>query len=293
LTAVHSAGQKTFMPRKLSYATSTKALFKEIAFSLAQLKAYGITARFVGDAETFLVRWHEINRLELEFIATDVTAQAHIERVDGEIDPVVEETVAKLLLEVKNDRRNPFYTRFLGTWRPSELTRPILGPELETVRVWPASIQAAPLESLKPIGPRLEELVGEADAALGERNENWRRWDDFDKTGARHLFVDDLNRFRATLHADLTKLANSAEGRTLPPGFADSFFVRGQRKGVASQELSLPELKAQLAELQTQIDLLEKEQRERELAAAQRAADETRATELRRELEQIEARLSK
>jgi hypothetical protein len=135
--------------------------------------------------------------------------------------------------------------------------------------------------------------VGEADGALGERADNWRRWDDFDKTGARHAFIDDLNRFRATLHADLIKLANSEEGKAMPPGFADGFFLRTRRKGVAGQETSLPELKAQLAELQAQVDQIEKEQHERELAAAQRAADETRAAELRRELDQIEARLAK
>jgi hypothetical protein len=279
------------MPRKIEYNFTTSDLFRETVYTLAQLQASPVVARFVPAARELLERWRELNKLELELTTSEVSAEAHIDRVDGDIDPIVEELAARILVAAKGNRKSPLYQRYYASYRPSELVRPVLGPELETIRQWPASLKESTEESIRPIGAQLERLIAEADQAVAERDSIWQQWDDLYKTGVRRTFVDDLNTFRERLHADLTALADTPEEKNLPPEFPERFFVQTKRRRTVTRDPTAAEIRAQIVELQAIADRMDKEQREREQSEAQRRADETRLAELERELETLRNRL--
>jgi hypothetical protein len=117
------------MARKINYKSSQLKVFTEIVYTLAQLRAYPIAAPFIPSFTALKERWATVNAEELDLIEAEVAADAHADRVDEDIDPLVDKLARLILTETKGDRANPLYRRYFTRKRPSEVKRPILGTE--------------------------------------------------------------------------------------------------------------------------------------------------------------------
>jgi hypothetical protein len=141
-------------------------------------------------------------------------------------------------------------------------------------------------------------LVAEGTAATAEQADVDRRWADFVALGGWRRLIDDLNRLRRDTYADLTKLANTPEGKSLPKNFAERFFLRDVRTVVretvptiAGSKARIADLERELATERTTLTALEDEQHRQTEATAQRQRDEVTLTELQRQVEELKARL--
>lgn len=290
------------MPRKIGYDTPLDVVFAEAAYIDAQLEAYPIARPLRPRLETFFEQWQRVSAEELALIRADARADAHVDRVDADMDPLVYELNKVLLIEVKDDRKNPLYQRYYSKRRPSEVIRPVLGMELEVVRDWVPSLKEAPQPLLQDVGNRFEPLVAEADTASSEQKEVARNWEDFWQVGNRCKLVDDFNELRRTVFADLSKLVDTPEGKAqnLPTDFADRFFIVGRRSKkaqsaptVASIEATLRAGRQQVAELEAQLAALQEQERRRTAAEEQRLADEAALVEAERLAKELRDKLGK
>jgi hypothetical protein len=287
------------MPRHIKPTASLQAIFEEIIYTRAQLRAYPVTASLVEAFSDMRTRWFEVQAEELGLVEGEVTADAHAVRVDEDIDPLVDELSRTVLNEVKGDRAAPLYRRFFGRQRPSSVKRPVLGPELKTVRDWLPALAEATQELLRGVGVRLGVLVAEADAAVSEQIETDRQWDDFVTLGNRRKLVDELNTLRENTHAALVTLKNSPEGKDLAGDFADRFFRVGKRSAaepppsVAGLRAETAALEKELEQLRVELARLEAEEQARQEAEAKRLADEAELSEYERKAAELRARLSK
>jgi len=287
------------MPRHIKPTASLQAIFEEIIYTRAQLRAYPITASLVEGFSNLRTRWFEVQAEELGLVEGEVTADAHAVRVDEDIDPLVDELSRTVLNEVKGDRTAPLYRRFFGRQRPSTVKRPVLGTELKTVRDWIPALAETSQELLRGIGARLGVLVAEADAAVSEQSETDRQWDDFVTLGNRHKLVDELNALRENTYAALVTLKNSPEGKDLAVDFADRFFRIGQRSATKPPPTT-PNLRAEAAalekeleKLRTELARLGAEEQAHQEAEAQRIADELALAEYERQAAELRAKLGK
>ena len=223
-----------------------------------------------------------------------------MDRVDADLDPAVYDLSKVLLLEVRDNRKHPLYQRYFGKQRPSAIIRPVLGPELETIRSWIPSLTEAQQESLRNLSGRFQPLVTEADGAVSAQQEVARQWTDFSQIGSRCKLVDDFNLLRRTLHADLSKLPGTPEGQNLPSDFADRFFIKERRTYLAPAEPTVAQVEARLAALRQEtaeqealLERLRQELRTREAADERRRTDEAALAEAERVAKELRAKLGK
>jgi hypothetical protein len=268
-------------------------LLRELAYTRSQLLAYPIAAPFVPGIDGLITEWRPILDREIGFLMSEMDGLAWVFRVDEDIDPLVQELAARILVEVHNNRRDLLYQRYFGRSRPSDLIRPVLGPELEEVRTWPPSLKVAPQEQLRPIGVQMEELVTEADGALKAQTTTTTERADFEKVGPRRVFIDKVNTFRGKLYADLSALPNTPEGKALSLDFADRFFLspKPMKKRRNKQAPTLDELRTRISDLQALAEEIEREQRAQAEAETQRLTDEAEAKALEARLKELRLKL--
>jgi hypothetical protein len=281
------------MPKTIPILASLETLFREQTYTIAQIEAYPIARPFLPRALEVLERWNALNAQELQLLRQEVAAQAFVDRVDGDLDPVVEDLAALVLRLVGSNRKHPLYLFFFGRYRPSDLVKPVLGVELTEVKAWPPALKGSEHAELRPVGDRVEALVTEADQAVAQKAGVARQWNELYLLGAHKVFVDDFNAWRRDLHADLSKLPQTPEGKALPHDFADRFFLRDRRRTASTPELTIGEIRTQLADLQAQLAQRELEQKEREEAAARMQADEAELAALEKRTAELRGKLGR
>src|SRR5512132_2703168 len=102
---------------------------------------------------------------------------------DDGLDDFVDVFDRTLLIITKNDRAAAIYQLYFGNQTPSQLTRPILGGQLATVRAWLPSIQSSPHTAVTALAPRLLALIADADAAVENVRAARQALKDFDAIG--------------------------------------------------------------------------------------------------------------
>ena len=209
---------------------------------------------------------------------------------------------ATTLIEAKLDRTAMPYALYFVNQRPSELKRPIVGGQLDTMRNWPPSLKASSNALLQQYGAKLDGTVVIADDRSKVQASAHQALTDFRAVGGRKALVDELNARRKALYGQLGAIQH--ENKELESGWAESFFrqasgsdkltIKELDRRIAASEEVLSNLKAQRKEL---VDAEEQEakakaQQERnkkqaEFDAAKKAAAElaVRMAELAKELE--------
>lgn len=256
------------------HGSSLLTIRNDYVSTLTALEADARTATEAQKFRAFGLTWSTVFNRELELSDEQVRAQALIWYSDTMLDGIVDELEATLLKLAGNDRSSALYQRYFGQKTPSQLTRPVLGDELETLRKFVPGLLASEETELKAVGAKLDAIVKRADEAVTKRDLADAAMADFRGVGDRKKLVDEFNALRVEVFGVLARMPHEHPEWQLPSDFARSFF-RAQRVSYrgAKTPLNSAEIDAQIAELQTQLIALQ-ELRAEAVAREQRESDE-------------------
>jgi len=212
---------------------------------------------------------------EIQLAEAIVTAEAMVRFADGRLDQLLTSIVSSVLAAVDNDRSAPLYVRLLGTQRPSDAKRPVLGEQLELMRSWVPILAESALPALSRHASELATAVAQADRALADQQTAEHKLSEFAETGSRQSFLNGFNALRQTTHAKLQLLTD--QHGSLPDDFTEQFFQSSERARaptLAGIEASIRRLEGQLSKQRAlHHDLLAKrDARERARAEATQRA---------------------
>lgn len=258
----------------ISPKTLVLVVYDEFFFTLGRIRRHPLTQGLVADFEAFRSKIDAAFMEELGLVEKRHEADAGVEFIDLRLDGLTDAVATTTLIEAKNDRSAMPYALYFASQRPSDLRRPILGSQLETVRVWPPSLKASANEQLKKYGAELELVVEEADGCAKAQAAAHQAITDFKAVGTRKALIDEFNAKRKALHGKLGEIQHAHP--ELGTGWADSFF----RQGSSAEKPSLRELDRKIAAAKEELASLENERAERiaqEEATAKAKAAEERA----------------
>jgi hypothetical protein len=290
-------------PRTIALDAPILSIWKEIRHTLAMVKVYPFLAAQVAPVQPFVQSWLQLMQAEMALQLELEEAENQLIVADDELDVLCPAIAATLLAEF-GDRDHAEYQRYFKGIRPSDLCRPILGAQLDTMRTWVPSLLSSTSQPLRDLGNRLAQCIIEADQAVTAHSEAERKQADF-VLRTRKPFIDALNAMRLALYGQVAEMPHKRSELKLLKNFANRFFMRSRKK--KSRPLTIPELervilrkRADLARDEAQLRQLEEEraeeqsmrenaeyeEAERALAEAERvrAEAEARMEELRTRL---------
>lgn len=271
--------------RTLTPSMTLIELLQERAYTAAQLKAHPLTAELARDYDELHIAWLRVLDEEIQLAEAVVTAQALARSVDAELDRLFDLIVAEAREQGgDSEAKPPLLRRLLGTQRPQDARRPVLGEQLELMRRWPEVLFSTEIESLHRMAAALTAELAQGDKAATDRTRAEQALSDFEQRGERSEFVDRFNVLRRATRERLTALQQRHP--ELPVEFVSRFFQqpeRAQRPTLSTLEQQIKRLEAQLAQKKAQQqDLLA---RREESERARRAAEQQA---LRAELQALE-----
>jgi len=267
------AGIQTLPPK-----TSTATQAEEYFFTRGRLRSHRHTkATLAVEFDAFRPKLDAALAEELALLADKHEADAGIEFADEELDALLDAIATVSLIEAKHDRGAMPYARYFGSQRPSDMKRPLLGGQLETMRSWPPSLKTSANALLQQYGADLEAKIAEADACTEAQTAAAQKLTDFRTIGTRKQLVDDFNALRKSIHGKLGEIQH--KHKELGAGWADSFF----RQGSGSERATLKELDRRIGSAEMELATLKKQREElagQEEAAAKAKAEAERAQKL-------------
>ncbi|MFO0761096.1 MAG: hypothetical protein U0359_31750 [Byssovorax sp.] len=271
----------------IAYDASLATVLEENTTTLARLKANPLTADLADDFILFQNTWTKVNAQEIDLRVAVVTALAEVSVVDDMLDPLVDALAAAVLTITKNDRKAPLYLLYFGAKRPSDLKRPVLGEELETMRGFVPSLTSSPIPSLADLGSALGGVVALADQAVAKLALAEQKNRDFRLVGERKALIDQQNALRKATYGKLSEMPHAMPEEHLPMTFAEQFFRHDRsRSNGHGKPATLAELEAML-----KVKLSEMEALKEEIAKAQEKDAADAAAKQKAQLEADKAAL--
>lgn len=268
-----------------------------------RLPLHPLSAPLAPTFSAFFGDWKAAFEEELLLIRERYSAQAGVEFTDEELNKLVEQVVAGVLLLVNNDRSALDYLRYFGKLKPHEVKKFMLGEQVEIMRAWPPSLKTLPSPMLQDVGAQIEQKVVEADGRTSAKNAVEQKYTDFRMTGTRRKLIEKFNALRKKTFGNLSDIQHAHP--ELGSDWAVSFFrqssaaaplgLREVERRIATAELELTALKKQRDELMAEEETAarakaeaERAKKQAELASAKKAAEDAaaRIAMLEAELEQ-------
>jgi hypothetical protein len=259
--------------------SSLYTVLEALVYPQAALAANPHTAALAADFEPVIVLWTTVNNQEIQLRVSIVKARAYFAGADDALDEIVDRVAAIILQEVKNDRTAPLYLLYFGNQSPSELRRPVLAGQLETMRTWVSSLKASSIAALQAAGNDLEAAVAAADNAVKALAKSEQDNRVFRTTGERRALVDSTNAVRKGTYGKVAEMPHAHPEWHLPASFPDRFFPADSKKDTppatsADIEAQIASLKSQIVELEA--DLV-KAKADEDAKAQAKAADDAHA----------------
>ncbi|TKC95197.1 hypothetical protein [Polyangium fumosum] len=289
-------------PRTIAIDEPLDDVDEELCHTQKHLEAYPETAAF---AEAFAALRGELRARKAEEDALRdaiVFSKALMVAADDLLNALVDETKKAVLAAFDQDYQAPLYRQLFERQSPSDLKRPILGAQLETMRVWVGPLGASNVLSLGAIAQKLSLAIGKADDSITKTSLAEQAMDTF-VAGPRTALVNDVNALRKLTAGQIGELVHGSLEGKVPGDFADRFFLSsgGSRtptiadlsRSIARLEAKLERQKAQLEALKEKAERQQKARQESALAEKQAklAAAEKRAAEAAQELARIKAEM--
>jgi hypothetical protein len=280
--------------------TSLPTVLEHSTYTLTRLEAHPLTHSLAAPFIAFHHAWEKTSALELKHRLSILRAVALVASADDDLDTFVDKASNILLTLTGNDRGAPLYKQYFGDRRPSDLKRPVLGAQLETMRAWVPSLKAASQKQLAELGAELEPKIAAADNAKTSLATAQQESRVFRATGERRALIDQLNALRKDTYGKLAGMPYKHPDENLPGSFADRFFKSVSpvnAKGL--EELSSVDILAQIAEAEADLTSLRdrlKEAQDREAREAKAkeaaAAEDAELRALEQEREALDAKIA-
>jgi hypothetical protein len=243
-------------PAILDHDAALSTILEHITYTLTRLSAQPLTANLVAAIASLHKHWFQINTQEI-YLQVDIQkAQAAVVAADDDLDLLVDRVASIVLIATGNDRSAPLYKLFFGDKRPSDIKRPILAGQLDTMRNWIIPLKGSSIAELAAIGGAVEQKVAIGDAAAQTLATVETANRVFRATGERRVFIGQVNAARKLLYGKLAELPHKHPEANLPGSFADRFFKRVSRVKDRVEPPTSEELRTEVAETETRLTSL-------------------------------------
>jgi len=226
-----------------------ETLYDAILFTLVRLRLDPRLTPFVPAFEQILVKWWEVYTKERGLLDNQLTAKAKVAYADADLDATSDGVAGTLLIETKNNRRSPLFTRYFGTQQPNRFRRSVLGPQLAVMRTWVPSLQESTNPTLKAYGELLDTQIATADKAVQTVSLAEQELTDFRAFGERQQLFSEVNGLRKELHGDVAKLCHAHPEWGVGRDYVDALFEHQS----APPELSDADLARKIASLSADV----------------------------------------
>lgn len=278
-------------PRMIQSTASLDVVREEALFTRVRLAAHPRTVKLVTPYDELLAEWQKVVAEEQQLTDARTTAAAQVAAADDVIDPLVDELSGVLLQRTDRDRTHELYRRYFKK-TPSEIRRPVLGSELQTVKGWIPSLTGSADAELKRLGAALDKAAQDGDKAEAALKAAGERIADFRMLGARSALLDKVNRTRQATYGELAQLPLTP-GSTLPSDFAASFFRQRSTAAptLATVQAAIAETEQELAALRQTLKTLQDEADAEAQAQAAQAAKQAELAAAKQVLADAQARI--
>lgn len=253
--------------------TSLDLIDDDLTFTISVLRNLPFAAALRAEFEAMLARLDTVALKQRNLRRAIALAQADVHSADAALDALVTEVDLAVQHVAEKTVGHPTRELLFHGMRPSDLRRPVLGFELETLRSWPTSLESTPYDSLKALAPTAAaalKAADDADAAFAAAQDQSRI---FRLAGERKKLIDDVNALRARAFGVLSTYAHDHPTEKVPAGVASLAF----RKVRKSSKATVQSLELEIATARDQVVSLESQRTElaaNEAAALKRSADD-------------------
>jgi hypothetical protein len=268
----------------LDSRSNLESLYSSILFTLVRLKLDPRLQPFVQVFEQLRADWSDVCKQERELVSARLEAEAKVDYADAELDRTSDGIAFAILLETKNNRKAPLFTRYFGSQPPSRFRRSVLGPQLTAMRTWPPSLKESPIPALSAYGDTLTAQIEAADEALMLVSVAEQKITDFRLFGSRKQLFDKVNGARKQLHGEVSKMIHDHPEWSLTRDYVNALFEHES----APPELSVAELSQKIEAANSEVAKLTA-LREQRIANEQAQAAERAELEKKAKLAVIEA----
>jgi hypothetical protein len=203
-------------------ANSSLQFFREeLVFSLGRTAADPAAADLSPQFKDLIDRWGPVNAQQLALWDAQTMADALVAAADDRLDALVDRLSPAVLALTGQKRSDPHYKLYFAV-PPAELKRPVLGPELETIRGWLVHLAAETDPTLAALSKEFAAAVKLAGDAVKARRQADADNEQFRAKGALAVYLDDVRKTRDAIFATLE--GRPAMAPTLPRDFASRFF---------------------------------------------------------------------
>lgn len=274
----------------LPLTTTVPQLRKHIIFTYSRLHTDSRGEPFLARFEQLQKEWRELSRLEIDLQDTQTTLSAQLESDDIGLDVLVDE-----VSEATTEDPALHDLLFKGK-SPSVFKKPIAGVQLDNMERWEGVLLRSSLPAARALAPRVAAQVAKARATVGKRSDAAQRLREFYATAERRRFIEQVNVARMEVFTHFINLIAQEPALRLTQQYARSFFLATAEYNTSRPEEELSQVQERLEELRQ--ELVQFEEREKELLAlkeaqaqeeAQELAQRTREEELERELAALKA----
>ncbi|TKC94155.1 hypothetical protein [Polyangium fumosum] len=289
-------------PRTIAIDESFEDIDDELRHTETNLQAYPDTAPLADPFAALRAALRQRKAEEDALRDQIARAKALVVAADDGLNLLVDETKKAVLAAFGQDYSAPLYRQLFAGQSPSELKRPLLGAQLETMRAWVGPLGAAGVPALATLASKLAPAISRADEAITKTSVAEQQMDVF-VAGARTALVNDINALRKLTGGKIGELVHgSLEGR-VPSDFADRFFLSsgGSRTPTITElSQSITRLEAKLERQKALLEAMKEKEAKRLLAKqeaeladkqANLAAAERRAAEAAQEIARIKAEM--
>jgi hypothetical protein len=206
--------------RKVTYNESLDTVWNELVYTRARLEADNDARDLAPPFQDVIGRLFTVKQTQYRMWEGEVVAHARVDHVDYFLDETINTFATTLDRIVRNDHRNPRWTRYFGTDTPGTIRRMGLQSEIRRIPNWVDSLKTETEADLKQLGTTFEHIVNDARDALTARDKAVAARADY---RAREImtFVDDVNAYRMSIYGDLVTRATENKHHR---GWPDEFF---------------------------------------------------------------------
>ena len=210
---------------------SLQSVRDDLVFTIARAGADPAAADGAPPLQALVDAWGAVVDRQLTLWDAQTRADALVAAADDRLDALVDRLSPALLILADQKRTDARYTLYFSV-KPSELKRPVLGPQLETIRGWLTHLAAETDPTLKALAKDFQAAVKQAGDAVKARRSADADNDQFRAKGALAKYLDEVRKTRDAVYATLD--ARPAQQSALPRAFASGFFRH--RKPAAASE---------------------------------------------------------
>ncbi len=203
--------------------SSLETLREDLVYLRCRLAKHPLACEFAPRVAELLTEWGDVYTQQLAHWDAQTAARVEVNMADDSLDDFVDGFDKDLRAVVGNKRDDERYRLYIAGGL-SELKRPVLGEELETLRAWPEYLASEEDPRLVAHRKPLESAIRVAEDAIAARATADAKNAAFRTTGPLAKYVQKVLSARDHIWSELEIVRVKAKDGSLPREWASGFF---------------------------------------------------------------------